>query len=159
MDKSWEGGWQNDDGQSYQVRLFEDAQGQEPAVFIVERSDGSLMDGKEAQSVHQNLTTQLDIDPSESKFWEQSPDGNLYELSYQERQYDTNPAESDLPPGEYQADVEAGQAEPNIASTVDLSRREVTQDEALTTTGHEIQSYEQQMAQDWSELRGPSYAE
>lgn len=154
MTKTWEGGWEHG-GQAYQLRTFEDMRGQEPAVFVVERSDGVEMQGSEAREVHAELASQASLEVSNSRLWEQTPDGTLMEHSFTQTQQDVNPLQTDLPAFEYDRAVRAGELEREMQTAFQYSKTDIQPEEALETTGHEVQSYEQQMEQDWSRLSGP----
>lgn len=161
MHKTFETVWEHKD-QNYQVRLYEDmrngsGQAQDP-LLIVERGDGQLMNSDEARGLYEDICARANppLDTSQTRLWEQSPNGKIMEYSFDNPQdYDANPLQNDMKPDDYQRDVAAGEIQPQMATRYDTTKTEVSAQQATVETGHRIQSYEQQMETDWQQLSGP----
>lgn len=160
MNKTWEqNNWSPEPSAAdqYRVQIYEDAEGRESSIFVVERMDGQPISGDEARILHSTLSEDANIEVSKSKFWEQRPDGQLFEHSHSvQGERDMNPLQSDLGTHLYQQAVDDGDLEPEMVESVFFSRQEVPSEVAQQTTGHEIQSWLQQQNQEFSRMKGPS---
>ena len=156
MTETWnEPKWEYN-GQEYKVRIFEDMQGGEPGIFVVEPLYQGRMAPMDALGAQAALEGQLGFEKGQSRLWELSPEGTLYEHEImQTPEQNISSTARDMPYGEYQEDVKAGKVEPELRRASIFQETAISSEMAQEITGHQIESYEQSLQRQWMELQAP----
>lgn len=137
MTETWqEPSWEHS-GRSFQFQLYEDVQGSQPGVFVVQPLDQQPLGTSDALAVRVELEARFGMEPGDSRLWEMTPDGNIYEHSFK-------------PTTEYEVSQSS-----RWTNEPSFQRTEIPQDVATEVTGHELRSIEQNLAQEWRDLNAP----
>jgi hypothetical protein len=156
MTQTWnEPKWEYN-GQEYNVRIFEDMQGGEPGIFVVEPLYQGRMAPMDALGAQVALEGQLGFEKGQSRLFELSPEGTCYEHKIMPTpEQDASFTMRDMPYGEYQEDVKAGKVEPELKRATIFQETAISSEAVQEITGHQIESYEQSQQRQWMELQAP----
>lgn len=109
--------------------MYEDVQGEQPTIFVVQPLDREPLGERNAIDVKAVLEADAGVERGQSRLWEITPEGKLYEYSLNES--------------------------PDQQLGSHVMKTEIAPETAQEITGQEIRSYEQTMEQQWRDLSGP----